>query len=97
MGKGTIGRFEMVIVMPEHHQGIEYFRLNALNQVEDLRAGRNNIVEAALDALEPLRESSKDHIINMPEFKIDSNVDAETYLRAVTFWNFFMLRRITFL
>ena len=83
IGKGAIGRFEMVIVMPEHHQGIEYFKVNALEQVKNTVRGRNNIVEEALAALEPLRESSKDHIINMPEFKIDSNIDAEAYLRAV--------------
>ena len=83
MGKGTIGRFEMVIVMPEHHQGLLFFQDKAEQLVAE-NFGEDNIIELALEALEGKRNNPVDHIVNMPEFKIDSNIEATTMLRKVS-------------
>ena len=47
--------------------------------------GEDNIIELALEALEPKRNNPVDHIVNMPEFKIDSNIEATETLRKVLF------------
>lgn len=81
-GKGAIGRFEIVIVMPEHHQGLLFFQDKA-EQLVNENFGEDNIIELALEALEPRRNNPVDHIVNMPEFKIDSNIEATTLLRKL--------------
>ena len=43
------------------------------------------LLELALDALEDKRENPSDHIINMPEFNIDSNIGAVEFLEEVIF------------
>jgi len=81
-GKGSIGRFEIVIVMPEHHQGLLFFQDKAEQLVAE-NFGEDNIIELALEALEPKRNNPVEHIVNMPEFKIDSNIEATTLLRKL--------------
>jgi len=81
-GKGSIGRFEIVIVMPEHHQGLLFFQDKAEQLVAE-NFGEDNIIELALEALEGKRNNPVDHIVNMPEFKIDSNIEATTLLRKL--------------
>lgn len=81
-GKGSIGRFEIVIVMPEHYQGLLFFQDKAEQLVAE-NFGEDNIIELALEALEPKRNNPVDHIVNMPEFKIDSNIEATTLLRKL--------------
>ena len=46
--------------------------------------GEDNIIELALEALEGKRNNPVDHIVNMPEFKIDSNIEATETLRKVS-------------
>ena len=68
--------------MPEHHQGLLFFQDKA-EQLVNENFGEDNIIELALEALEPRRNNPVDHIVNMPEFKIDSNIEATTLLRKV--------------
>lgn len=77
---GDIGRFEMVIVMPDHHRGLDslYFE-----HADELHHTKNNIITSALAALDQNRNSSESHTINMPEFKIDSNIKAKEILQEM--------------
>ena len=70
--------------MPEHHQGLLSFQFNAKALIEE-NFGGDNILELALGALESKRGNSVDKIINMPAFKIDSNIEATDILRMVIF------------
>jgi len=81
-GKGAIGRFEILIVMPEHHRGLQFFQDKAENLVAE-NFGSDNIIELALEALQGKRNNPVDHIVNMPEFKIDTNIEATTMLRKL--------------
>merc|ERR1711963_1051762 len=45
--------------------------------------GFGNLIELALAALEDKRENPSDHIINMPEFNIDSNIGAVEFLEEL--------------
>jgi len=76
------GRFEMLIIMPEHHLGLQFFQFNAKKAVDEVD-GFGNLIELALDALEDKRENPSDHIINMPEFNIDSNIGAVEFLEEL--------------
>ena len=69
--------------MPEHHQGLLFFQDKA-EQLVNENFGEDNIIELALEALEPRRNNPVDHIVNMPEFKIDTNIEATTMLRKVS-------------
>ena len=72
----------MLIIMPEHHQGLRDFQFKALKDVQE--TGTNgNLIELALKSLEAPRENRDDHIINMPEFTIDSNIGAVPMLQKV--------------
>ena len=64
------------------HQGLLFFQDKA-EQLVNENFGEDNIIELALEALEPRRNNPVDHIVNMPEFKIDSNIEATTLLRKV--------------
>ena len=46
--------------------------------------GRWNILDEAFDALEKKRLVQELHVINMPSFKIDTNMDVQKYLRMVS-------------
>lgn len=81
-GKGSIGRFEILIIMPEHHRGLQFFQDKAENLVAE-NFGSDNIIELALEALQGKRNNPVDHIINMPEFKIDTNIEATAMLRKL--------------
>merc|ERR1711992_119080 len=81
------GRFEMLIIMPEHHLGLLYFWQKAKKSVGD-SSFEGNIIELALQALETKakgglspRENPRNYVINMPEFKMDSNIGAVGFLQ----------------
>ena len=68
--------------MPEHHRGLQFFQSKA----EELAAehfGEDNIIELAFEALQSERNNPVDHIVNIPEFRIDSNIEATELLRKV--------------
>jgi len=77
---GDIGRFEMVIVMPDHHQGLDFLDFE---HADELHHTKNNIITSALAALDQNRNSSESRIINMPEFKVDSNIKAKAILQEM--------------
>merc|ERR1711936_59271 len=81
-GLGNEGRFEMLIIMPEHHQGLQVWQFNAEKSVDEVST-HGNIIEMALASLEDSRENRDDHIINIPEFKIDSNIGAVPMLEKL--------------
>ena len=69
--------------MPEHHRGLQFFQDKAEKLVAE-NFGSDNIIELALEALQGKRNNPVDHIVNMPEFKIDTNIEATTMLRKVS-------------
>jgi len=77
-----LGRFEMLIIMPEDPRGLQFFQYNAERNVDEVDSF-SNIIELALDSLENSRKNPSDHIINMPEFKIDSNIGAVDFLQKL--------------
>ena len=85
------GRFEMLIIMPEDHLGLLYFWQKAKKSVGD-SSFEGNIIELALKALETKndktnlspRENPRNYVINMPEFKMDSNIGAVGFLQEVS-------------
>ena len=77
--------------MPEHHQGLQSFQFNAEKSVDEVSTA-GNIIELALASLENSRENRDDHIINMPEFKIDSNIGAVPMLEKVILQTLYMQR-----
>jgi len=81
-GLGNEGRFEMLIIMPEHHQGLQTFQFKAEKNVKETGTA-GNLIELALKSLEESRENRDDHIINMPEFTIDSNIGAVPMLQKL--------------
>merc|ERR1712241_280655 len=84
------GRFEMLIIMPEDHLGLLYFWQKAKKSVGD-SSFEGNIIELALKALETKndktnlspRENPRNYVINMPEFKMDSNIGAVGFLQEL--------------
>merc|ERR1712066_926508 len=50
-----LGRFEMLIIMPEHHRGLQIFQYNAERNVDEVDSF-SNIIELALASLEDSRE-----------------------------------------
>merc|ERR1712193_158130 len=83
------GRFEMLIIMPEDHKGLFYFHQKARKMVDD-SSFEGNIIELALQALESKekgglspRENPRNYVINMPEFKMDSNIGAVGFLQEL--------------
>jgi len=76
----AVGRFEMLIIMPENHKGLLLFQYNAKKAVDETDS-LGNIIELALGSLENSRKNPSDYIINMPEFKIDSNIGAVGFLQ----------------
>ena len=72
-------RFEMVIIMPNNYRGLKFFHLEALaNPNTD-----GTILDEALEALEKRRTVHELHVINMPSFKVDTNMDVQKHLRTV--------------
>ena len=64
-------RFEMVIIMPNYYRGLKFFHLEALaNPNTD-----GTILDEALEALEKRRTVHELHVINMPSFKVDTNME----------------------
>ena len=69
--------------MPEHRRGLLIFQSNAVRLVAE-NFGEDNIIELALEALQSERNNPVDHIVNIPEFRIDSNIEATELLRKVS-------------
>ena len=70
--------------MPENHQGLTYFQLKAEALIAE-RGSYNdeNILELALEALKSKRNDTVDYIVNMPEFRIDTNIETTELIRKV--------------
>ena len=80
------GRFEMIIIMPSHDRGLRFFyemakRLDKAGSNGAIDEG--NLLNEALDAINIAQDLSENHVINMPSFKVDSNIDVEKHLRKV--------------
>ena len=72
----------MLIIMPDHHQGLLQFQKLARINVDE--PGKfDNLIESALKSLNGLRKSNNDYIIRMPEFNIDSNIGAVPMFQEV--------------
>ena len=76
------GRFEMIIIMPNNHRGLKFFHLEALAKLE-VPTTDGTILDEALEALEKRRTVHELHVINMPSFKVDTNMDVQKHLRTV--------------
>ena len=79
------GRFEMIIILPSRNRGLRFFYEMAKRAD---KAGPNiedegNLLNEALDAINNVTDLSENHVINMPSFKVDSNIDVEKHLRKV--------------
>ena len=72
----------MIIIMPRNHRGLTFFHNEALFKLKD--TGSGNILDEAFNALEKKRVVQELHVINMPSFKIDTNMDVQKYLRMVS-------------
>ena len=75
-------RFEMIIIMPNNYRGLKFFHLEALAKLEVPNTD-GTILDEALEALEKRRTVHELHVINMPSFKVDTNMDALKHLRTV--------------
>ena len=72
--------------MPEHHGGLIHFQIKAENLIAErgtYYTADENIIELALEALQSKRNDPVDYIVNMPEFRIDTNIEATELLRKV--------------
>ena len=76
------GRFEMIIIMPSNYKGLKFFHLEALAKLE-VPTPDGTIFDEALEALEKRRTVHELHVINMPSFKVDTNMDVQKHLRTV--------------
>ena len=76
------GRFEMIIIMPSNHRGLKFFHLEALAKLE-VPTTDGTVLDEALEALEKRRTVRELHVINMPSFKVDTNMDVQKHLRTV--------------
>ena len=74
----------MIIIMPEFHKNLEFFRNSALTVMED-SGEHKNIINEALDALDEKRglTTNPEYVITMPSFTVDSNIDGKQYFRKV--------------
>ena len=75
-------RFEMIIIMPSNHRGLKFFHLEALAKFEVPNTD-GTVLDEALEALEKRRTVHELHVINMPSFKVDTNMDVQKHLRTV--------------
>ena len=71
----------MVVLMPDKPQGLLFLQ-DALNRTRD-DPERQNIFDIAYEKLRKVEQTSKEHIITMPMFKIDSNIDAREIFSRV--------------
>ena len=68
--------------MPEYHRGLQFFQSKAEELVAE-NFGGDNIIKLALEALHSKRDRPVNYIVNMPEFKINTNIEATELLRKV--------------
>ena len=68
--------------MPRNHRGLAFFHNEAKTRLQD-SSFDGNILDEALDALERRRRVHEIHVINMPSFKVDTNMDVQKHLRTV--------------
>ena len=73
--------------MPENHLGLKFFQIKAEALIAD-RTVNENIIELALEALKSKRNDPVDYIVNMPEFRIDTNIEATELLRKVFIYQY---------
>ena len=75
----------MIIIMPENYKGLEFFQDAARVAYDEIRGA--NILDDALFALDEKRKvsTSEEHIITMPAFTVDSNIDCKKYFREVLY------------
>ena len=73
----------MIIILPDNHKGLGFFRNAALRGFDDPDVA--NILDDALFVLDEKRKvsSAEEHIITMPAFTVDSNIDGKKYFREV--------------
>ena len=73
----------MIIIMPDNHKGLDFFRNAALRGFDDPDVA--NILDDALFVLDEKRKvsSAEEHIITMPAFTVDSNIDGKKHFREV--------------
>ena len=76
------GRFEMIIIMPSNYRGLKFFYLEALAKLE-VPTTYGTVLDEALEALKKRRTVHELHVINMPSFKVDTNMDVQKHLRTV--------------
>ena len=72
--------------MPEHRRGLQFFQIKAEKLIAErgtYYTADENIIELALEALQSKRNDPVYYIVNMPEFKIDTNIEATELLRKV--------------
>ena len=91
--------------MPEHFQGLLFFQDKAERLIPErvyTYLADENIIELALEALQSKRNDPVDYIVNMPEFRIDTNIEAtellrkvniNVYLKSSVCWMFWFLLR----
>ena len=72
----------MIIIMPSNHRGLKFFHLEALAKFE-VPSTDGTVLDEALEALEKRRTVHELHVINMPSFKVDTNMDVQKHLRTV--------------
>ena len=73
----------MIIIMPDFRKGLIFFQDAARKAYDGF--GAANILDDALFALDEKRKvsTSEEHIITIPAFTVDSNIDAKKYFREV--------------
>ena len=67
--------------MPSRNRGLRFFHQMA--ERADKAGAEGNLLNEALDAINNVTDLSENHVINMPSFKVDSNIDVEKHLRKV--------------
>ena len=77
------GQFEMIIIMPDNHRGLDFFQSAALLFFDNPSTA--NILDDALFVLDKKRKfsSSEEYIITMPAFTVDTYIDAKKYFKEV--------------
>jgi len=68
--------------LPEYHRGLQFFQSKAEELVAE-SFGEDNIIKLALEALHSKRDRPVNYIVNMPEFKINTNIEATELLRKL--------------
>ena len=81
----------MIIIKPDFYKGLEFMMNSALKAVDDPGIHKN-IINEALAALDEKRNITRqtEHVVTMPSFIVDSNIDGKKYFREVRRSPFFI-------